>query len=72
MKSEDARGKNKKNKVDPVVSDQGGRLMPVDPFGRNQPKEQTVRLRAYELYEKRGRQEGHAMDHWLEAESQVH
>lgn len=70
MRSEDARGKNTK-KVDPVVSDQAGRLMPVDPFGTNQPKEQAVRRRAYELYEQRGREEGRAVQHWLEAESQV-
>lgn len=30
-----------------------------------------VRLRAYSLYEARGRQDGHALDDWLQAEQQV-
>lgn len=29
---------------------------------------ETIRKKAYELYEKRGRKTGHAMDDWLEAE----
>ncbi len=30
--------------------------------------EEEIRLQAYELYEIRGRVDGHDMDHWLEAE----
>lgn len=67
MRPEGERG----SKRDPVIPDQAGRLMPVDPFGTNQPREQAVRLRAYELYEQRGRQDGRAMDDWFQAESQV-
>jgi hypothetical protein len=33
--------------------------------------EDSIRRRAYELYEQRGRREGHALDDWLEAEAQV-
>lgn len=29
------------------------------------------RIRAYELYEKRGRQDGHALDDWLQAEAEL-
>ncbi len=33
--------------------------------------EQTIRSRAYELYEERGRQDGFAQDDWLKAEAEV-
>jgi hypothetical protein len=33
--------------------------------------ETTIRARAYELYEKRGRQDGFAQDDWLQAEMEV-
>jgi len=33
--------------------------------------EESVRARAYELYEVRGRIEGHAEEDWLQAESEV-
>jgi Protein of unknown function (DUF2934) len=65
-----AQGKQQKF-VDPVVSDQSGRQMPIDPFGTNAPIEQEIRLKAYEIYERRGRAEGQALDHWLEAERQL-
>lgn len=32
---------------------------------------QEVRSRAYELYELRGRGDGHALDDWLQAEAEV-
>jgi hypothetical protein len=31
--------------------------------------EERIRLRAYELYEARGREDGHALDDWLQAEA---
>lgn len=31
----------------------------------------TIRCRAYELYEQRGRADGHELDDWVEAESEV-
>jgi hypothetical protein len=33
--------------------------------------EQIVRRRAYELYEQRGRQDGHAQEDWMCAEAEV-
>jgi len=33
--------------------------------------EEKIRLRAYELYERRGRIDGHALDDWLQAETEV-
>ena len=33
--------------------------------------EETIRVRAYELYEARGREDGRDLDDWLRAEEQV-
>jgi hypothetical protein len=33
--------------------------------------QERIRNRAYDLYEKRGAQDGHALDDWLEAKAQV-
>jgi Protein of unknown function (DUF2934) len=33
--------------------------------------EEYIRLRAYQLYEQRGRQDGHDMEDWLQAEAEV-
>jgi hypothetical protein len=33
--------------------------------------ETVIRIRAYELYEKRGRRDGHAQDDWFQAEAEV-
>jgi hypothetical protein len=30
-----------------------------------------IRLRAYELYEERGREDGHELDDWLRAEAEI-
>lgn len=32
---------------------------------------EQVRYRAYELYEQRGREDGHELDDWLQAESEI-
>jgi len=32
--------------------------------------EERIRVRAYELYERRGKQDGHALDDWLQAEAE--
>lgn len=60
-----------KKRSDPVLPDQSGRLMPLDPLGTNAPQEVLVRQRAYEIYEQRGRVDGRALDHWLEAECEL-
>jgi hypothetical protein len=39
--------------------------LPIEDF------EQQIRDRAYELYEARGREDGHAVDDWLRAEEQI-
>lgn len=39
---------------------------PVEPM-----LEHEIRLRAYELYQRRGAAEGHALDDWLHAEYDV-
>ncbi len=33
--------------------------------------EEYIRLRAYQIYEQRGRQDGHDMDDWLRAEKDI-
>jgi hypothetical protein len=33
--------------------------------------EKQVRLRAYALYESRGREDGHELDDWLQAEAEI-
>jgi hypothetical protein len=33
--------------------------------------QEQIRFRAYELYEQRGREDGHELDDWLQAESEV-
>jgi hypothetical protein len=59
-------------RVDPVLPDQGGRMMSSDPaHPRALVSEEVVRLRAYEIYEQRGRRDGHDLDDWLQAQSQV-
>ena len=61
----------KPKNADPVLPDQSGRLMAVDPLGTNAPKEELVRRRAYEIYEQRGREGGNDVQHWLEAEREL-
>ena len=33
--------------------------------------EYQIRVRAYELYEKRGREDGHELEDWLRAEKEI-
>lgn len=40
--------------------------LPIEPL-----LEREIRLRAYDLYVRRGRRDGHALDDWLEAERAV-
>ncbi len=63
--------KDKRMNSDPVLPDQSGRLMQVDPLGTNGPPEELVRRRAYEIYEHRGREEGRAWQHWFQAEDEL-
>jgi len=52
--------------------------MPKDPIKKqpaniaNDPnREEQIRLRAYALYEERGREDGHELDDWLRAEVEL-
>jgi hypothetical protein len=36
-----------------------------------QEHEHQIRLRAHELYEERGREDGHELDDWLRAEEEI-
>ncbi len=40
---------------------------------KNQPRDQEeqVRHRAYQIYEERGREDGHDLDDWLKAENEI-
>ncbi len=64
--------KGTRKRTDPVVSDQGGRLMQVDPQDSpNASRHETIRRKAYQIYVERGRGDGHELDDWLEAETLV-
>ena len=56
---------------DPVLPDQGGRTIAIDPLGTNASQEDLVRRRAYEIYEQRGKEQGNDMQHWLDAERET-
>ncbi len=45
----------------------------VSTFGRTaaEDSEEQIRRRAYELYEARGRGDGHDLEDWLEAEAEI-
>jgi len=67
-----SKGRLMKKLTDPVLPDQGGRSMPVDPLNPvNAPREELLRLKAYEIYEQRGREQGRELDHWLAAEREL-
>lgn len=61
-----------RTRSDPVRTDQGGRLMPVDPLNSlGASRDELIRHRAYHLYEQHGRQDGHEVDDWLAAEREL-
>ena len=41
------------------------------PAALSQDRLEKIRQRAYELYEARGREEGHDFDDWLQAEAEI-
>jgi hypothetical protein len=43
----------------------------VPPLEASLDLQEQVRRRAFELYEQRGREEGHELDDWLQAESEI-
>lgn len=44
---------------------------PNVPIAPSPDHEERVRARAYELYEDRGKEDGHAIEDWLQAEQEV-
>ena len=44
---------------------------PTSVTSNQQELEHQIRLRAQELYEARGREDGHALDDWLRAEAEI-
>lgn len=56
---------------DPVLPDQGGRMMAIDPLGINVSREEAVRKKAFEVYERRGREDGTAPQDWVKAEREL-
>lgn len=45
--------------------------LPTGRTGAEAAAEQQVRRRAYELYEERGREDGHEVEDWLRAEAEI-
>ena len=45
--------------------------VPIRPKPRDADVEEQIRQRAYQLYEKRGRLDGNAVEDWLIAEEEV-
>jgi len=43
----------------------------IDSGLRSPELEKQIRARAYEIYEQRGRDEGHETDDWLQAETEL-
>ncbi len=44
---------------------------PEMPVRHDTPDENEIRARAYELYEERGRENGHDVDDWLRAKTEL-
>ena len=56
----------------PVESQSNESTGTNQPNGHSQDLRARISERAYALYEKHGRVDGHALEHWSEAEQQVH
>jgi hypothetical protein len=61
----------KTRKPKPVTSSPNVTATPVQQVSFSTDRQQAVRLRAYAIYEQRGRQHGHDLDDWLIAEAEV-
>ena len=49
----------------------GGRMMTKYTGGRERPSRDEIARLAYELYDMRGRRDGHDVDDWLSAEREL-
>ncbi len=62
----------KKNNTTPAEKPLKSSLAVMEPLTReNRNLEEVIRVRAYQLFEERGRQHGHAQEDWLRAEQEV-
>jgi hypothetical protein len=67
-----AKPKSKFKRADRGFADRGGRLIADSPQNlASSANQEAVRMRAYQLYEERGRVDGHDLTDWLAAEAQV-
>lgn len=48
------------------------RKLPVDHGNGTAESSERIRTRAYELFEQRGREDGHDLEDWLAAENEIH
>jgi len=53
------------------MNDHPPKKSPATVTSEPQELEHQIRLRAQELYEARGREDGHALDDWLRAEAEI-
>jgi len=66
-----AKSESKAKKADPVPTN-GVRAVSEDSTNSvAMPTEDAVRIRAYQIYEARGRGEGQMLNDWLTAEAQI-
>jgi len=54
-----------------MTQDNTRKKPPTTAQGEPRNLEQQIRHRAYELYEERGREDGHELDDWLRAENEI-
>jgi hypothetical protein len=66
MKAGSAHGKRQPQP--PTISTEGEIAMKST---HNETQNQDVRVRAYELFEQRGKEHGHDLDDWLQAEAEI-
>lgn len=59
------------NPATPVMPAGQSRVSSTERASKGAPAQDRIAQRAYELYEQRGRQEGRAMEDWLNAERQL-
>jgi Protein of unknown function (DUF2934) len=45
--------------------------VPVKSEQLNPEQQDRIRRRAHQIYEEQGREEGHALNHWLQAKAEV-
>jgi Protein of unknown function (DUF2934) len=53
------------------MSPDAAKKPPMTVTSEREELEQQIRLRAYELYEARGRKHGHELDDWLRAKKEI-